>query len=170
MLVVPTPADAEHYGRELATEGIVIGAEVVTFDRLIRVLAEAAGVRERRLGRVARERVLRATVAEARLEALAPSAAAPGFAAALGELFAELGRSLVGPRGSSRAVRDWVADGGERPAHAEELAALYGAYHRRLERLGVVDAEGSPGRRSTRCAGSRRPGAGGRCSSTGSTT
>ena len=141
VLVVPTPADAEHYGRELATEGIVIGAEVVTFDRLLRLLAEAGGVRERRLGRVARERVLRATVAEARLEALAPSAAAPGFAAALGELFAELGRSLVGPARFVAAVRDWVATG-EAPAHAQELGALYGAYHRRLERLGVVDAEG----------------------------
>ncbi len=162
VLVVPTPADAEHYGRELAAEGIVIGAEVVTFDRLIRVIAEAAGVRERRLGRIARERVLRATVAETRLEALAPSSSAPGFAEALGALFAELGRSLVGPARFISAVRDWVesdapalpasasapppADelpaGAGAPAHAEELAALYGAYHRRLERLGVVDPEG----------------------------
>ncbi len=142
VLVVPTPADAEHYGRELAAEGIVIGAEVVTFDRLIRGLAEATGVRERRLGRVARERLLRAVVAETRLEALAPSAAAPGFAGALGALFAELGRSLVGPARFVSAVRDWVAAGDGAPAHAEELAALYGAYHRRLERLGVVDSEG----------------------------
>ena len=140
VLVVPTPADADHYGRELAAEGIVIGAEVVTFDRLIRVIAEAAGVRERRLGRIARERVLRAAVAETRLEALAPSSSAPGFAEALGALFAELGRSLVGPARFISAVRDWVESGA--PAHAEELAALYGAYHRRLERLGVVDPEG----------------------------
>ena len=143
VLVVPTPADAEHYGRELAAEGIVIGAEVVTFDRLIRGLAEAAGVRERRLGRVARERVVRAAVAETRLDALARSAAAPGFTEALGTLFAELGRSLVGPARFVQAVRDWVgADEGDAPSHAEELAALYGAYHRRLERLGVVDPEG----------------------------
>ena len=153
VLVVPTPADADHYGRELAAEGIVIGAEVVTFDRLIRVIAEAAGVRERRLGRIARERVLRAAVAETRLDALAPSSSAPGFAEALGALFAELGRSLVGPARFISAVRDWVAAAAPAhadelpavagaPAHAEELAALYGAYHRRLERLGVVDAEG----------------------------
>ena len=38
-------------------------------------------------------------------------------------------------------MRDW-AGGGDAPAHAGELAALYSAYHRRLERLGVVDAEG----------------------------
>ena len=155
VLVVPTPADAEHYGRELAAEGIVIGAEVVIFDRLIRGLAEATGVRERRLGRVARERLLRAVVADTRLEALAPSAAAPGFSEALGALFAELGRSLVGPARFVSAVRDWVAAGAgapppaeELPAgagappHAAELAVLYGAYHRRLERLGVVDSEG----------------------------
>jgi superfamily I DNA/RNA helicase/RecB family exonuclease len=154
VLVVPMPADAEHYGRELAAEGIVIGAEVVTFDRLIHVLAEAAGVRERRLGRVARERVLRATVAETRLDALARSAAAPGFATALGTLFAELGRSLVGPGRFIKAVRDWVA-AGDAPAHAEELAALFGAYHRRLERLGVVDAEGLA--RATLDALRRRP-------------
>ncbi len=40
-----------------------------------------------------------------------------------------------------RAVRDWDA-AGDAPAHAAELASLYSAYHRRLERLGVVDAEG----------------------------
>ena len=120
----------------------MIGAEVVTFDRLIRVIAEAAGVRERRLGRIARERVLRAVVAETRLEALAPSSSARASPSALGALFAELGRSLVGPARFISAVRDWVAAGDGAPAHAEELAALYGAYHRRLERLGVVDPEG----------------------------
>jgi RecB family exonuclease len=141
VLVVPTPADAEHYQRELAAEGIVLGAEVVTFSRLIRALGEATGERPRVLGPVARDRVVRAAVADVRLDVLARSAAAPGFAAATGALFAELGRSLVGPARFTRAVRDWAA-GGEAPAHAAELAALYSAYHRRLERLGAVDAEG----------------------------
>jgi ATP-dependent helicase/DNAse subunit B len=138
VLVVPTPADVEHYQRELAAEGIVLGAEVATFSRLVRMLAEATGVRARVLGAVARERVVRAAVADARLEVLARSAAAPGFAAAAGALFAELGRSLVGPARFTRAMRDWA----EAPAHAAELTALYSAYHRRLERLGVVDREG----------------------------
>ena len=39
LLVVPTSADVDHYRRELAAEGIVFGAEVVTFRRLIRVMA-----------------------------------------------------------------------------------------------------------------------------------
>jgi superfamily I DNA/RNA helicase/RecB family exonuclease len=138
VLVVPTPADAEHYQRELAAEGIVVGAEVVTFSRLVRGIAEVTGVGARVLGPVARERVVRAAVADTRLEVLARSAAAPGFAGAAGELFSELGRCLVGPARFTRAVRDWD----EAPAHAGELAALYSAYHRRLERLGLVDSEG----------------------------
>jgi ATP-dependent helicase/DNAse subunit B len=138
VLVVPTPADVEHYQRELSAEGIVVGAEVSTFQRLVHALAAAAGVRARVLGAVARRRLVRAAVADARLEVLAPSARAPGFAAAAEALFAELGRSLVGPARFARAVRDWH-DG---PPHAAELAALYSAYHRRLEGVGAVDLEG----------------------------
>ena len=141
VLVVPTPADVDHYQRELAAEGIVVGAQVLTFSNLVRALAAAAGVHTRPLGAVARQRLVRAVVAGAQLEALARSAAAPGFAAALEALFAELGRSLVGPARFTRAVRDWET-AGDAPAHAAELAALYSTYHRRLERLGAVDTEG----------------------------
>ena len=138
VLVVPTSADVQHYQRELAAGGVVLGAEVLTFGWLVRGIAEAAGVRPRVLGRVARERVVRAAVADTALDVLARSAAAPGFAAAAGALFAELGRSLVGPARFIRAVRDWD----EAPPHAGELAAMFSAYHRRLERLGAVDDEG----------------------------
>ena len=138
VLVVPTLADVQHYQRELAAEGIVLGAEVVTFNWLVRGIAEATGVPGRALGRVARERVVRAAVAGTRLEVLVRSAAAPGFAGAAGELFAELGRSLVGPARFTQAMRAWD----DAPAHAGELASLFSAYHRRLEQLGVVDAEG----------------------------
>ena len=62
LLVVPTWADVDHYRRELAAEGIVFGAEVVTFRRLAREIATAAGVRGRPLGDVARDRVVRAAV------------------------------------------------------------------------------------------------------------
>src|ERR1700755_2990121 len=89
-LVVPTFADVDHYQRELAAAGLVFGAEVVTFSRLVREIAGATGVSGRPLGRLARERVVRAAVRDARLAVLAPSAAAPGFAAAAGALFAEL--------------------------------------------------------------------------------
>jgi ATP-dependent helicase/DNAse subunit B len=138
VLVVPTSADVDHYSRELAEAGIVLGAEVLTFTRLVGEIARAVGVRGRVAGPVARERIVRTTIEEVSLRTLAPSAGAPGFAEALGALFAELGRSLVAPARFARAVRDWE----EAPPHAPELAALLLAYHRRLERLGAVDAEG----------------------------
>ena len=138
VLVVPTPADVDHYRRELAAEGIVFGAEVATFRGLVRALAAACGVAGRPLGAVARERVVRAAVRSVSLRVLAPSARAPGFAAAAGALFADLQRSLVTPGRFAGALRAW--DGA--PAHAGELAALYSAYHRLLGRLGTVDEEG----------------------------
>jgi PD-(D/E)XK nuclease superfamily len=141
LLVVPTAADAAHYRRELAGAGIVFGADVLTFSALVRDLGRMTGVTGRALGPVARERVVRAVVAEGPLAALAASARAPGFGPALGSLFAELQRSLVSPGRFAAAVRAWEA-AGDAPAHAVELAALYTAYHRRLESLGVLDADG----------------------------
>src|SRR3954466_14930886 len=143
VLVVPTAADAAHYSRELAGAGIVFGAQVTTFSGLTRDIARLAGAAapSRRLGRLARGRVVRSVVAAAQLDALAASAAAPGFADALADFFAELQRSLAGPGRFGAAVRAWRA-GGEAPVHAAELAALYSAYHRRLEALGTVDADG----------------------------
>jgi hypothetical protein len=88
VLVVPTAADASHYQRELAAAGVVFGAEVLTFSALVRQLGRLVGVGGRTLGRVARERVIQAVVAATPLSALAASARAPGFAPALGALFA----------------------------------------------------------------------------------
>jgi hypothetical protein len=138
LLVVPTSADVDHYSRELAEAGIVLGAEVVTFPRLIREIARATGVRGRILGPVARDRVVRAAIADVSLRTLARSGRAPGFGEALADLLEELGRSLITPARFARAVRDWP----DAPAHAAELAALGLAYQRRLERLGAVDAGG----------------------------
>src|SRR5215210_3913383 len=138
LLVVPTTADVSHYGQELAGGGVVFGAEVVTFEGLVREIARVAGVTARPLGRVARERVVRAAIADAHLRRLARSAAAPGFAAAAGALFAELQRSLVEPGRFTRALRAW---GGA--DYADELAALYAGYRRRLEALGRPDREGA---------------------------
>src|SRR5215211_4969397 len=71
LLVVPTAADVEHYQRELAASGIVFGAEVLTFSRLIREIARRTGLKERPLGFVARDRVVRAAVAGTPLRVLA---------------------------------------------------------------------------------------------------
>ena len=141
LLVVPTSADVEHYRRELATSGMVFGAEVVTFAQLVALVARRAGVSGRPLGDVARAQVLRSTVSEAVLERLEASAGSPGFVSATGRLIAELERSLVSSPRFTEGMRAWgVADG--QSGYAEEVAGLYSAYARRLERLGRVDAEG----------------------------
>src|SRR5215212_6512603 len=84
LLVVPTSADVEPYQRELAAEGAVFGGEVVTFSRLLATIAGRVGYRERRVGPVARDRVVRAVVEAAGLRVLAASADQPGFARAAG--------------------------------------------------------------------------------------
>src|SRR5215216_4698879 len=117
-------------------------------------------------GSVARERVVRAAIAEVPLRALARSAATPGFTAAAGALFAELQRSLVTPARFTSALRAWAGGAsapaagassrvrgaastaipgdatGGRGGYAGELGALYSSYRRRLERLGRPDREG----------------------------
>src|SRR6059058_4667951 len=68
VLVVPTSADATHYARELAGAGIVFGAEVTTFPRLTRDVARAAGVRTRPLGKLAKQQVVKAAIADVPLD------------------------------------------------------------------------------------------------------
>src|SRR4051794_11104706 len=109
LLVVPTAADVDHYRRELAAEGIVFGAEVVTFRHLVAALAQAVGVKGRPLRDIARDRVVRAAVRSTPLRALEASAQAPGFVAAIGSLLREL--QLVTPARFTRALRTWTASG-----------------------------------------------------------
>ena len=171
LLVVPTFADVDHYRRELAEDGAVFGGDVATFTRLLREIAWQAGAGGRPLGRVARDRVVRAAIADARLDALAASAATPGFAAAAGDLFAELERSLVGPARFTSALRAWAAgEEGPDAAYAEELGRLYAAYRRRLEALGRTDPEGHAWAALDALRAGRGAGASARSSSTASTT
>jgi len=141
VLVVPTAADERHYARELARDGIVFGAEITTFPWLMRDVARRAGLRARPLGRLARGRVVRAAIKDVHLRELAASAEGPGFADALADLFAELQRSLASPGRFGAAVKAW-REAGTAPPHAAELAALYSAYHRRLDELGATDSDG----------------------------
>src|SRR4051794_41726766 len=97
LLVVPTAADVSHYGQELAAGGVVFGAQVLTFENLVREIGRVAGVSARPLGRVARERVVCAAIAETHLRRPAPSPAAPRVPAAGGALFAAPPRPLVEP-------------------------------------------------------------------------
>src|SRR4051794_27877977 len=136
LLVVPTAADVDHFQRELAAGGAVVGGSVVPFGSLVLSIAEAVGVEGRPLGPVARERVVAAAVRDAGLRELRASAESRGFAAAAGALIAELGRAGVSPDAFRAAL----------PRRARELGDLVAAYHARLDRLGRDDAERLAGR------------------------
>ena len=141
ILVVPRSADTEYYRRELADSGVVLGARVESFSGLMRLIAERAAVTERPLGSHAREAVLSAVIAAAKLDALATAALAPSFASGLARFIAELESRRVEPARFTSALRQWAVEGSARRVYADELAALYAAYRRRLERLGRLDGE-----------------------------
>jgi ATP-dependent helicase/DNAse subunit B len=143
VLVVPTALDAEHYARELAEQGTVLGS-VLTFSGLAGEIARRAGYGAVRLSALQRERVLRRVVQERlepRLEAIGRSARAPGFVGAAGELIAELERSLVTPQRFDQALSAWAAADPRRAAYARDVASLYREFVRELDRIVRVDAE-----------------------------
>jgi len=140
LLVVPTALDAQHYTRELAGDGVVFGS-VLTFSGLASEIARRAQYGGRRLSALQRARVLRRVVRDAPLTVLARSATAPGFAAAAGELIAELERSLVTPQRFAQALRSWAAEDRRREAYAQDVAHLYLDYVQALDLLGCVDPE-----------------------------
>jgi ATP-dependent helicase/DNAse subunit B len=135
ILVVPTLADVERYRDELAAGGVVFGAQVVRFAWLVEEIAKRGGVRGRPLTDLARERVAAAAIAATPLSALAASAATGGFAGALLRLVDELEEGRVTPQRLTQALRAWSGDDAGRRAYADEVAGLYAAYRRRLERL-----------------------------------
>ncbi|MHB8243715.1 MAG: hypothetical protein ACYDHN_17235, partial [Solirubrobacteraceae bacterium] len=130
LLVVPTGADVEHYLRELAGEGAAMGARVERFDGLIEEAVRRGGVREPVLGAFARERLL-ATIA-------AP--AAPGFVAALGELFAELRVRRVSSATLERSLSQWAAED-DAGASRMRLGKLFERYQTALREMGRIDSE-----------------------------
>ena len=138
VLVVPTMQDAEHYARELAGEGTVLG-RVLTFSGLAREIARRSEYDGVRLSALQREWAIRRAVAASPLKLLGESAGAPGFVEALGNLIAELVRSLIGPQRFARGLDAWALEDERRRLYADDLATLYLAYGRELERLGRVD-------------------------------
>lgn len=131
LLVVPTRADAEHYRRELAGDGAMLGARVERFQGLIGEAVQRAGAGGPVLGGLAREQALAAIGGEQ---------AARGFVRALAAFISELQVRRVSPARLSQALERWVAADGRR-ASAGELAASYEAYHRTLRAIGRVDQE-----------------------------
>src|ERR1700736_792344 len=109
LLVVPNARDAEHYARELARSGAVLGS-VPTFGGLTEEIARRSGYAARRLTTLQRDRVVGRAVETARLESLARAAETSGFAAAAVELIAELERSMVSPQRFAQAMSRWAAE------------------------------------------------------------
>jgi ATP-dependent helicase/DNAse subunit B len=140
LLVVPTAIDARHYARELAGDGVVLGS-VVTFSGLAYEVGRRAQYAGRRVSELQRERILERVLAGSRLDVLRASASAAGFAAAAGELIAELQRSLVDPGRFITGLRAWSAQDVRRAPYAHEVGRIYGDYVRELDRLGRVDRE-----------------------------
>src|SRR6201996_4529547 len=140
LLVVPTAADARHYGRELIDDGVVLGA-VITFGALAAEIARRADYGARRLTEHQRDRVLARGLARAELPSLRESAPAPGFRAAAGALVAELERELVGVARFRAALRAWAAEDVRRAAYARALGLIYADYVAELERSDRVDSE-----------------------------
>ena len=140
VLVVPNAADAEHYSRELAEQGLVL-ASVLTFRGLVEEIAGRAGYSARRLTELQRERVIERAVRSSQLTAFAEASESSGFAPAALEFIAELERSLVSPDRFAHAVRRWAADDPRREPYAHDVSAIYLAYARELERLERVDDE-----------------------------
>jgi ATP-dependent helicase/DNAse subunit B len=124
----------------VAGEGAVLGA-VVTFSGLAAEIARRVDYGGRRLSELQRARVLERVVSRSQLDVLAPSAQAAGFAAAAGELIAELQRSLVDPARFTAALRRWAAADVRRAPYARDLGHVYADYVRELDRLGRVDRE-----------------------------
>jgi ATP-dependent helicase/DNAse subunit B len=148
LLVLPTHADVEHYRRELAQEGLVLGARVERFEGLIGEVVRRAGIGEAVLGRVAREQIL-AAIASSVLAAgdEAPAAtgrerSTPGFVRALARIVEELEVQRVTPARLEAALRAWVAvDGTGAVGGAEDLARCFGEYRRVLKRIRRTDQE-----------------------------
>ena len=124
LLVVPTALDAQHYQRELAERGTVLGA-VHTFRGLADEIASRSGYGAPRLSPLQRERVLRRAIGALQLELLAESARASGFVDAAGRLIAELERALVTPQRFAQAMRAWGEADPRRAGYAREVASLY---------------------------------------------
>jgi ATP-dependent helicase/DNAse subunit B len=140
ILVVPTAVDADHFGRELAHDGAVLGS-VLTFGGLMSEIAGRAGYNARRLTRLQRDHVLEKSIRATSFDALRPAAATAGFPAAAGELIAELQRSLITPERFKSALSTWAEHDPRRRRYARDVGAIYEAYAAELERLHRVDSE-----------------------------
>jgi ATP-dependent helicase/DNAse subunit B len=123
VLIVPTGSDVERVERQLLERSrCLLSGTIGTFDD---VFARIAGAERPLIGDAQRALLVRRVVAGAELTALATSARFGGFADALAQTLVEVESGLL------------------EPDHLEgELALLYDAYRRELERLQLWDKPG----------------------------
>ncbi len=140
VLVVPTVDDVYSFERELCESGAVLGASVMTFNRLFRTIATAAGsppgaelTPAQRLGAIS------AAIAESRgaLGPLGRSASRPGFPRAFGRLLDELQGAGLEPADVEAAAATL-----EGSAYLADVAALFASYAEVRDRLRMVDGFG----------------------------
>jgi ATP-dependent helicase/DNAse subunit B len=149
LLVVPTRADLEHYRRELAADGLVLGVRVQRFRELLDELILRAGVRERVLSPLARERALAAVLGHATGQGAHDShnqddpQISQGYVRALAAFVAELEVERVSPRRLREALDAWAAQDQTRRPRAARLSSLFEDYHGLLRKIGRADPEHS---------------------------
>src|SRR5437764_6378051 len=140
LLVVPTAADVEHYSRELAADGAALGS-VLTFSGLASEIARRSGHQRLKLTPLQRRRLTARAVRDAGLRLLEGTAQSPGFVRAADDLIAELERSLITPDRFAAALAAWAAADARRAQYAREVASIYDAYARVLDRADREDGE-----------------------------
>ena len=135
VLVVPTGADVQRYEEELLyRERVAVGGRIVTFERLVELVARAYGLASGPpLTSLQRQAVLADVARSTRLSVLGQSASRPGFPAALDSFVAELQAGLLEPADFAARARRVGRD------HLTDLAALYSAYCARRDGLGRSD-------------------------------
>src|SRR4051812_18434519 len=139
ILVVPALRDVEHSQRELAEHGAVFGGRIVRFRWLFEIVAERCGLRRgRRVSRVQRQLIMERAGASLELRELREASQRAGFARAAVRFVSDLERSAVEPARLEEALAAW-AGRGPRRRYAQEIAAVYDAYRRQLERAGLTD-------------------------------
>jgi ATP-dependent helicase/DNAse subunit B len=138
VLVVPTLEDASRFERELCEQGgPVLGASILTFERLFEEVARATGASTRpALTRAQRLHMVRRAIATTDLGVLARSGRRPGFAGALAALIEEFQASGLDPA----TVKHTAEESVESSRYLIVLADLYRAYVDLRDELGLGDS------------------------------
>jgi len=137
VLVVPTLEDASRFERELCTAGApVLGASILTFERLFEEVARTTGAPSRpALTKAQSLHLVRRAIAATELRILARSARRPGFVSALASLIDEIQAGGLDPR----TVEHRASESDENSHYLGELAALYAGYVNLRDQLGFGD-------------------------------